>query len=169
MGALPGCEAPEVGEAPEEVGVETSAYSMTNVYYDGSPGSPFTACTMNGISMHCCPAGFAMLGVDLATNVFKCGRVNGGMNGGPRYTVNFNYGNKQCGSQSGFNRLAVMIGYNESFNTALCQAPTYEAYYKRINTSTFDSRGMHVCPPTAAMTGINLGTGAYECGSNNLF
>src|SRR5215470_9437766 len=54
------------GETESELGL-TGGW-----YYDHG-----TTCVVSGISLHCCPQGFVMIGAHIGDNVFKCGQIDG--------------------------------------------------------------------------------------------
>ena len=79
-----GCQgAEESGDSqgPDVIEVEMSPLTLNDERTDPMPGGSPTQCTVGGITMHCCPesqAGhlhYVMIGVNLATNTFKCARL----------------------------------------------------------------------------------------------
>ena len=59
--------AAQEGATPDEIYPLNHIVQMNHWTYDSS-----TACTVGGVSMHCCPTGSAMIGLRLDYNVFKC-------------------------------------------------------------------------------------------------
>ena len=92
---LVGCQGADDADLPDEVEVQMSPLTLDGPITDpAAPTLPRTVCTVGGITMHCCPEWqsgrlhYVMIGVNLATNSFRCARlVNepGGMNAQPPF------------------------------------------------------------------------------------
>jgi len=131
----------------------TAFYGGANEIYDGG-----TACTVGGIFMHCCPDGYAMIGANIGTNVFKC--VQTALTGPKFLGANSSTGNTwNCNSVTG----SVMVGFHADLNTVACQSSTVLTSTVNGSTSyvdrcTYDDTRMHVCPfVLGAATGLMAG------------
>jgi hypothetical protein len=152
-----------------------TAFNASNVIYDHA-----TMCNVGGISMHCCPDGYAMIGADMAQDVFKCAQPSGGLFGSRVLGTGATSPNTwSCGLVS-FGEPSLMVGFSASSNTALCQASaTLEATETNVGYATYvdrctyydpSSTSMHVCPhvptsftTTGFMAGYNQGDGTLTC------
>lgn len=140
-----------------------NATPPTGIVYDAG-----TQCTAGGVTMHCCPAGYAMIGARLDQNIFKCGRVDGGLFGSP-YLDGSTQRNNMHSCPFGM----VMVGFHEDRNLLACQWPTRQSVvFEYVDGSTQDSYPMHVCPPTSAssyfyngyaMSGIRVDRNLFAC------
>jgi hypothetical protein len=157
------------GLAPDP---SATAFHFSNAFYDGG-----TACTVGGITMHCCPDGFAMLGANLGTNVFKC--ASNPLTGPKVLASSTDSGSTwSCGkvNEAGYMLGTVMVGFHAALNTALCQRSTSLAASQLTlgvsaynDVCTYDGSSMHVCPfisgaPfTSQLGGINQTDNTFKC------
>jgi hypothetical protein len=140
--------------------VATGFQGGANEIYDGG-----TQCTVGGITMHCCPNGYAMIGANLGTNVFKC--VQTGLAQAKFLGSNSDTGSTwNCGSVSG----AVMVGFHAGANTAACQISTVLATLSNasvpyVDRCTYDATSMRVCP--FQLGGVTSVLGGIDQNNNN--
>ena len=124
-------------QAPE-VGAAEQALSFSSTYYD----STNTGCVVQGVTMHCCLDGYAMIGANIDQNVFKCGQLP--MLGSRLIQ---NTGLQRQGMHACPAGL-VMVGYNSSRDILACQRQTQavQSEYVDGNPATQDPVvSMHVC------------------------
>jgi hypothetical protein len=152
MAALPACGAAESQE--ESIGEESSALVTSGTpFYDYGA----TQCTVNGTSMHCCPAGMAMIGAHLDSNVFKCATIVAGTSGSRFLDTSTPRNNMHSCPLN-----AVMVGFHKDLNRLACQALTV-AVGETVDTGTQDSFPMHVCAAGATMSGIHVDQNLFNC------
>lgn len=132
------------------------------------PPQPFydtsTACTVGGVTMHCCPTGSAMVGVRLDQNTFKCAPMSNATG-----TISLDAGTVRNGMHvCPFG--SVMVGLHRDLNMLACQQrPAGSITSERVDTATTDSFPMHVCQnpvATEAMSGIHADLNRLSCSSN---
>jgi hypothetical protein len=174
-GAVVACSGPPDGaEAADgaEPAAETSAALVLDApIYDGrrswfSPPKP-TVCTVGGVQMHCCPEGYAMIGVRLDNNVFKCDLLENP----PWSSSSVFLDTSTVYTQDGVSMHtcpndAVMVGLHRDWNLLACQWHNGEDgwfFGFKLDTGTKDAVGMHVCPPHGVMQGIHADRDAYIC------
>jgi hypothetical protein len=152
-----------------------TAFAASNVIYDNG-----TVCNLFGYSIHCCPDGYAVIGVDMAQDVLKCAQPGGGLNGSKLLATQTGSANAwTCGS-NGFGSPTLMVGFSASSNVALCQTSGalqgvwstvgYTTYTDRCTYYDPSSYSMHVCPhvptnfwTTGFMGGYNQSDGTLTC------
>ena len=140
-----------------------------------------SACEVDGIWMHCCPPGNAMVGVRLDQNVFKCAPLQDASGQiVPDYstyrTVN---GPNADGTSTSYNMHAcpfgyVMVGYHHDLDVLACRQIPANAISDGItgevvDTGTADDWPMHVCESTLhayAMSGIDPVNNLLSCATN---
>jgi hypothetical protein len=138
-------------------------YSETgaNVYYDGGTQCPWEG----GGTMHCCAQGYAMIGLNRSTNLFKCARP---MTGRLYSHVETHYGDSdriECNSL-----YMVIIGYHDDANAVLCAdfSPSasrqiVDGYPPQRPTQNGGPNNMHICPPGYAIEAIDENLNAFNC------
>jgi hypothetical protein len=150
------------GELSDEVDLEEaespSSFAGEPVYDAG------TLCTRGGVTMHCCPTDYVMIGAHIDNNVFKCAPLAG--TPGRRFAdfrTNRN-GMHACPVGS------VMAGLHVDRNVLTCQSwsPGVVSEYVDGNPATVDAYPMHVCgagiADEYAMTGIHVDRNLFTCG-----
>jgi hypothetical protein len=120
-----------------------------------------TLCTVGDATMHCCPAGMAMIGAHLADNVFKCAQLTDPHGTQFLDTNTSRNGMHACPSGS------VMVGLHVNNDQLACQRPdaTRPVAHAEGTPGTLDSYPMHVCPRGHAMSGIHPNDNALACDS----
>jgi hypothetical protein len=140
--------------------------SFTNyscAFYDGS-----TACTVGGVTMHCCPSGTAMVGLRADQNVFKCAPL-----ANPNGAVTLDTGTVRNNMHvCPFGQ--VVVGLHADLNLLACQSiPGDPITSERVDSGTTDGWPMHVCDatfPTSAISGVRLDQNLLSCATNpNVF
>lgn len=134
-----------------------------SIIYDPAPGRSATQCVAGGWSMHCCPSGYAMVGADVSSNVFKCAPLLTNLAGartGDSGTRRNNVHSCPYGS--------VMAGLRADADVLACvSVPNNGIVTEQVDSDTHDSqRGMRACDPgtpTGAMSGIDVGSGLFNC------
>lgn len=151
-----GCGAPPEDEVEFDVEVAKSSLSFTGqVVYDAG-----SRCTVSGNTMHCCPAGYAMIGAHLGNDVFKCAQLSS--TSGSRF-INV------AGRRNGMHACplgSVMVGLHVSNDYLACQYPGTSAVSEYVdgNPGTNDSYPMHVCGSGGyAMSGIHVSNNLFNC------
>jgi len=149
-----GCEgeAP-TGEAQSGVESTTSELNMSGWYYDTG-----TQCTVGGVTMHCCPSGYAMIGIHVGNNVLKCARLSSGMSN----NRNLDGGTQRNGMHA-CPRGQLMVGVHVGRNLFICETPVQSTQFEYVDTSTQDGYPMHVCASTSAMAGLHAGNNLLTC------
>lgn len=182
-GAMLGCD----GGEPEEVTKKTQGlFSYGGPFWDnGHPGSGYCnnapVCTygdgVGNVTMHCCPAGYAMQGAHFSTNSFRCVKLmesqyeqNCRLD---RYTGR--NGMKACPEGS------YLKGHSVATNTSVCcnylvdnvpwmtevngdNEPATQAYGATINGACPGGVGYgHACKPNQVMVGIHIGNNDFLC------
>jgi hypothetical protein len=113
--------------------------------------------------MHCCPNGYAMTGVHVDRNVFRCSPLDTpGKLGPPTLDVGtVRNGMHTCPYGQ------VMVGLRVDANQLACQAlPAGSVTGERVDSGTADSFPMHACDavsPTGAMSGIHVDKNLLTC------
>lgn len=177
-----------VADDEEEVWDESdaslvSAGEVGEIIYDG-PGRPtFTRCE-NDNTTHCCPSGFAMVGIHTGDNVFRCVRTIKPANIGRQWctfdagTADWVYAN-QTGSIMALNMHVCpngryMRGANLGSNRFLCCADTANTsgVPRMLERYSTDPLGyMRACgepywsSSVSVMTGYHGGQNALSCSS----
>jgi hypothetical protein len=172
--ALGGCAA-EVDTEGEQVAARSDGLEFSDSVYDGKNGSP-TQCTVDGVTMHCCPSGRLMTGANLNANVFKCtsthspGIIRTPFIDGPdssTHTVTQRSGMHACPNQT------VMLGFHRARNDLLCVGLSLEnPLFEIVDGGTQDpAMPGHVCPANGsppfftgrAMSGIRDDQNKFLC------
>lgn len=138
-----------------DVGLTQSALSLTGHWvYDAG-----TQCTVNGVTMHCCPSGYAMIGAHIDKNVFKCAQLTA--MAGSRYLDAGTQRNGMHACPWG----SVMVGLHAGRNMLACQRPSTSPYFEYVdgNPATQDGYPMHAWPNGYAMAGIHDGKNLFSC------
>jgi hypothetical protein len=161
-GAMGGCGA--APETTEDISAESSALiSTSNTILDGS-GAPATQCTVGGTTMHCCPAGRAMVGARVDQNVFKCGLLT--VTNGTRFLDTGTQRNGMHACPVG----SVMVGLHEGLNRLACQTLPGFVVREGVDTGTQDGYPMHVCGLPGAepgtMSGIRIDQNRFTCATD---
>jgi len=125
-----------------------------------------TQCSAGGATMHCCPAGYVMLGAHVDNNVFKCGQVTGFADSRASLDL-FTQRNGMHACPPGL----VMVGLHADQNWLACRQPAVSPIFEFVDTGTQDPNGppMHVCavsPLTgalSAMAGIRVDQNKFTC------
>jgi hypothetical protein len=116
--------------------------------------------------MHCCPAGYAMIGARTDDNLFKCAPLANSAGAIQLDTSTQRNGMHSCPYGQ------VMVGIDVNANNLACQAlPANTITTERIDTGTQDEYPMHVCDaliPGSAMSGIDVGANLQTCAGNPL-
>jgi hypothetical protein len=176
-------------DAGDPAAIESSGASLSFDNIDGQ-STPFMydsgkQCVVNGVSLHCCPAGMAMTGANLSQNRFKCARVTGGLagvHGDGLFGTTFTQRSSMHACPFG----EVMTGYYHGSawhgidtELLLCGKPSPAVMKEHTdgNPATADSTNMHICPEKDliqkqnivnpgrfAMTGIHAGQNLFLCG-----
>jgi hypothetical protein len=155
----------EPGAASEHESLTLGGPPPSGWFYDDG-----TKCTVGGVQMHCCPAGYAMIGARIDQNKFKCAKYNGGMFPHPFLDTGTNRNNMHACPQG-----AIMVGLHANLNDLACvfPQPAVTTEFVDGNPPTDDSYPMHVCPPASlpsdsyagyAMTGIRIDQNKFTCG-----
>jgi hypothetical protein len=144
--------------------IVTTDYINGGVIYDPPmPGAAATQCNVGGYTMHCCPAGYAMVGADPNSNVFKCAAMDAPGNLGPPTLDTGTQRNNMHACPYG----QVMVGLRVDWNLLACQAlPAGSVTDERVDFSTRDAYPMHTCDggdPTGAMDGIRVDWDQLSC------
>jgi hypothetical protein len=160
MGLVAGCEAAPM--AAEDIGaLPSDLITSTNTFYDGFE-SPATQCTIGNTTLHCCPAGQAMVGVHIDQNVFKCAPLTVPRSGVPFLDATpptQRNGMHSCPLNS------VMVGLHAITNRLLCQALAIHVSEAVDAIPTEDGFPMHVCPAGKTMSGIHVDGNLLNCAS----
>jgi hypothetical protein len=116
------------------------------------------------VQMHCCPTGYAMIGVHTDRNVFKCAPLHDQTG-----TITLDTGTQRNGMHS-CPLGQVMVGSQPELNMLACQTvPSSPVTTERVDFGTQDTFPMHVCESTfisEAMTGIRIDQNLLSCGKN---
>jgi hypothetical protein len=111
--------------------------------------------------MHCCPAGYAMIGARTDNNLFKCAPLVSNAGAVQLDTSTQRNGMHSCPYGQ------VMVGLDVDGNKLACQAlPADIVITERVDTGTQDEYPMHVCDaliPRSAMSGINVLANLQTC------
>jgi len=153
---LAGC-----GSGPEEdIDASEDALNLNQRYLlDGA-----TQCTNEGVTMHCCPVGYVMIGARIPDNMFKCAQIS------PRLGFNFIDTGTQRSGMHACPFGSVMVGLHVDSNLLMCRklvdTPVRTEYVDTSTRDFFRSGAMHVCPLAGgfAMTGIHVGDDLLLCG-----
>jgi hypothetical protein len=144
--------------------IVTTEYINGGVIYD-PPNSQAAAteCNVGGYWMHCCPSGYAMVGADPNSNVFKCAAMDAPrILGGPTLDTGTQRNNMHSCPYG-----QVMVGLRVDWNLLACQAlPGGSVTDERVDSSTLDTYPMHTCDsgnPTGAMDGIRVDWNQLSC------
>lgn len=116
-----------------------------------------TQCTVGGGTMHCCPAGSAMIGAHVNNNVFKCAILTSAA--GTRFLDVGTQRNGMHACPPG----NIMVGLHVNNNWLACQAPSPGPTFEFVDGTTQDAFPMHVCPSNFAMGGIHVGGNLFTC------
>jgi hypothetical protein len=175
----------------EDMMFNTYAFSLD----EGPPPSSFydggTQCVAGGVSMHCCPAGNAMVGARLDNNVFKCAPLaNASAPIVADYGTQRSFPTSPSGNPVTLHSCpfgSVMVGLRADMDILLCQQmPTKSAGFtwdaittERIDDNTSDTQdaaaagqlgySMHACETgvgSQAMSGINAASNIFNCAMN---
>ncbi len=174
--------------APEDHSqTQSQAILEEGTFYDGAFGAKPTQCTVNGVSMHCCPGGSFMIGARIDQNVFKCATSGQALSGTIFTDPPAGQPAKQCVSDSGvsmhccpqLNGVAtVMVGLRADENILACQQVKNDFVGQNSNAvfdgdpphaPTEDSYPMHVCPPppqgqsSYGLAGIRIDQNEFVC------
>lgn len=151
FGGVSGC----MNDADEQVGEQESELGLTGGWYYDTGNQ----CVVGGLSIHCCPNGYVMIGAQVGNNVFKCGQIAG--TGGAPFADLHTQRNGMHACPSG----TVMVGLHAGRNVLLCQQPATAPSFEYVdgNSPTQDSYPMHVCSNAYAMAGINVGANLFTC------
>jgi hypothetical protein len=126
-----------------------TAFGATNVISDYN-----TVCTVGGINMHCCPTGYAMVGANLGSNVFKCAQPSGGLSGARTLGLI-----STQGIAAACPKPTLMVGFHADLNRVACQTSiTFDIANGTTGSTTYidrctydnSSSSMRVCPYLAA-------------------
>jgi hypothetical protein len=144
--------------------IVTTNYINGGVIYDPpNSGVGATECNVGGYWMHCCPSGYAMVGADPNSNVFKCAAMDTPGNLGPPTLDTGTQRNNMHSCPWG----QVMVGLRVDWNLLACQAlPAGSVTNEHVDSSTLDSYPMHTCDsgnPTGAMDGIRVDWNQLSC------
>jgi hypothetical protein len=138
----------------------------------------FTTC-LNGAG-HCCPNGFALIGLHAGRDVLKCALVSGGLTDGyiDRDPTRCRLGDT-CTKRNGMHSCKagwVMTGWFQAENDFVCKRPAQQSvdmWSEWLDPpppyGAQDLYPMHVCerelsnPLTAAMTGVNVSLNRLGC------
>jgi len=152
IGVLAGCGA-EGETAQYDESVASLSFTGDRVYDAG------TLCTVGGHTMHCCEAGWAMIGVHLAQNVFKCAKLTS--TAGDRFLDVGTIRNAMHACPRG----TVMVGYHDNDNLLACETPVPDVSDEFVDGNPLLNDGfpMHVCPDSYAMAGIHTGHNQFTC------
>ncbi len=139
------------------------------------------ACSVDGVSMHCCPSGSAMVGVRLDENEFKCAQLAdaSGQVTADYSTYRYVNGISADGTPTSYYMRAcpkgsVMVGYHQDMNILLCQQIPATGFAggitgEVVDTGTADDYPMHVCessPYAYAMSGLDPANNLLTCATN---
>lgn len=166
------------GSVPDPFGTMTTiienvskwpSYDLFNppnlaIYDPTTPGGAKTQCSAGGVTMHCCPTGYVMIGADATNDVFKCAPVQttGAL------TLDANPGTQRSGMHacpSG----QVMVGSSVPLNDIICMAlPGGSVTSERVDYGTVDAYPMRVCDanPSSAMSGIRVDLNRLLCATD---
>ena len=117
-----------------------------------------TQCTVGGVTMHCCPAGEAMIGAHIGRNTFKCSNFNNAFSGRGRFADSTTSRNGMRACPLG----AAMVGYHHGRNTVACEYPDPVLEWDFIDTNSSDNFPMHVCR-RSVMAGIDVPSNRFTC------
>jgi hypothetical protein len=150
---LSNCKSSEGYEYDE--GLAGPAFTGAWVYDTG------TLCTVGDATMHCCPAGMAMVGVHVADNVFKCAQLTAPRGNQLLDVDTSRNGMRACPSGS------VMVGLHVHNDQLACQRldAAFPVAHADATSGTMDSYPMHVCPRGRAMSGIHPSDNVLACDS----
>jgi hypothetical protein len=123
-----------------------------------------TVCTVHDATMHCCPAGMAMIGAHVVDNVFKCAQLTATKDSRFLDLDTARNGMRACPSGS------VMVGLHVNNNQLACQTPNPGRTIEHMDGSpgtpgTLDGYPMHICPNGYAMSGIGVNKNTLACES----
>jgi hypothetical protein len=132
------------------------------IVYDPPPGGDESVCFAGGWWMHCCPAGYVMVGADATGNVFRCAplitNIAGARTGDSGTIRN---GIHSCPEGS------VMAGLRADADVLACvTVPNNGIVTERVDDTVLEGTNMHVCgegSPTGAMSGIDVAGGHLNC------
>ena len=145
------CFASCMEEAAEPSGQDVSELQIGASFYDGA-----TQCSAGGATMHCCPSGSVMIGVNVDRNIFKCGQL---ATGSIRFLDIATQRNGMHACPFG----SVMVGLHVGQNRLVCQYPATAPVFEYVDSSTQDPFPMHKCSDGTAMAGINVGANQFTC------
>ncbi len=154
---IAGCSGPSGDTLVDEkwdIEFAESPLSLGQWVYDAG-----TQCTVGGTTMHCCPAGYAIIGAHLGNNVFKCAGLSS--TSGPPFLDAGTQRNGMHACPYG----SVMVGLHLGLNHLACRWPgtPVTAEYVDGNPPTSDGYPMHVCGSGYAMSGIHAGNNLFTC------
>jgi hypothetical protein len=116
-----------------------------------------TQCTVAGVTMHCCPTGYAMIGANVGGNVFKCAQLTGFS------STRFFDGGTQRNNMHSCPYGSVMVGLHADWNYFACQTPYVPVVSEYVDGGTQDGN-MHVCAGGGyAMSGIRIDQNKFNC------
>ena len=158
-----GCATVADDDEDPAVSAATSDLTLTNPHYDPPRGSGLrdTLCTVDGVTMHCCPLGQAMIGVHVIDDVFKCATLANLI--GPPFADRTTSRNGMHTCPMG----SVMVGLHVGANVLACRvtSPPTTPSGEFIDFLSFDDY-MHVCgTATSAMAGIHVMGNRLTCDS----
>jgi hypothetical protein len=144
--------------------IVTTNYINGGVIYDPpNSGTAATQCNVGGYWMHCCPSGYAMVGADPNSNVFKCAAMDTPGALGPPTLDSDTERNNMHSCPYG----QVMVGLRVDWNLLACQPlPAGSVTDEQVDSSTRDTYPMHTCDsgdPTGAMDGIRADQDLLSC------
>lgn len=76
-----GCQPSDGAQDVDVVDVSATSLTLNEERLDPPAGGSVTACTIGGVTMHCCPEWqtgrlhYVMIGMNLSTNTFRCARL----------------------------------------------------------------------------------------------
>jgi hypothetical protein len=152
-GCMASDDAAPVAESDSELGLDSTLFDAG------------TVCSVGGVTMHCCPSGFAMTGIHVNDNVLRCSRLQAGFSG----TATLDAGTVRNSMHAcPFGQL--MVGIHVGRNLLACR-PSAQGisleFVDAVTTTTFPINGgtatMHVCPDTFAMAGIHVNNNLFTC------
>lgn len=119
-----------------------------------------TLCTVGGVTMHCCPDGWVMIGASVSKNNFKCGELSSPPPANRVLDVSTLRNNMHACPPG-----MVMVGLSVSKNNLACQSTTPAETFEYVdgNPPLNDSFPMHICPSGYAMAGISVSLNLFNC------
>jgi len=177
MTLLLGACGPEGGDEEDAPTARADKLEFSDSLYDGKYGNP-TQCTVDGLTMHCCPSGRLMTGAHLDANIFRCtkpyaamGTLNPFIDGpdGSTHVATQRQNMHACPLGT------VMVGFHRARNDLLCAHLSLEnPLSETVDAFTQDpAMPGHVCPAQgsppfftgAAMSGIRDDQNKFLCAS----